>query len=230
MDIEDPTPPSAPIWVQKSLPDAWPERGIDAHESGGIFLEWQHNPEDNIAAYLVYRAEYFDYEDSLGEYIFVSIVENDSNTELNYIDYSANLRTSYYYKLVAEDKAQNLSLFSDSTEYTLLPSIDRETMHPNGNSDILNNNRLLYWNYYFDTEMEDYCLTVLALNNDLILRVQLSPTDYVNGRESWQIPDSVVLETDITFKWRIDIGARYIDHLETSGSESTWATFLYNNN
>ena len=39
LNIEDSTPPSPPVWVQKSLPEEWPEPGIDAHESGGIFLE-----------------------------------------------------------------------------------------------------------------------------------------------------------------------------------------------
>ena len=100
-------------------------------------------------------------------------------------------------------------------------------MSPNGNSDTLNHGRLLTWIYSNTTEMENYYLTVLTQNHELIIRVQISPTDYVNGQESWQIPESVVFDSNAIVKWRIDMGANYINNLETSGSESTWATFLY---
>jgi len=58
LDIEDPTPPSPPVWVQKSLPEEWPERGIDAHESGGIYLEWEPNLEEDVTSYYIYRAHW----------------------------------------------------------------------------------------------------------------------------------------------------------------------------
>jgi hypothetical protein len=68
LDVEDPTPPPPPIWVQKSLPKEWPERGIDAHESGGISLEWESNFSEEIVAYNIYRATWYELNDSLGEY------------------------------------------------------------------------------------------------------------------------------------------------------------------
>ena len=79
LDIEDPTPPSTPVWVQKSLPEIWPERGIDAHESGGIFLEWEPNPEDDIEAYSIFRAERFEEDDSLGKYELLTVIPIETN-------------------------------------------------------------------------------------------------------------------------------------------------------
>ena len=64
-------------------------------------------------------------------------------------------------------------------------------------------------------------------NNDLVFRILLNPTDYVNGQESWQIPDSVVLGFNEIFKWRIDIGSQYLNNRETQGAESSWATMKY---
>ncbi|MBT4398893.1 MAG: hypothetical protein HOD37_05365 [Bacteroidetes bacterium] len=227
LDIEDPTPPSPPVWVQKSLPEEWPERGIDAHETGGIFLEWEPNTEENIAVYLIFSARYYPENDSLGDYEILGTNTLESTLRFNFLHSEAAARITYYYKLKAENPAGNLSVFSDAIKYTLLPSINTETMSPNGNSDTLNHGRLLTWIYSNTTEMENYYLTVLTQNHELIIRVQISPTDYVNGQESWQIPESVVFDSNAIVKWRIDMGANYINNLETSGSESTWATFLY---
>jgi hypothetical protein len=225
LDIEDPTPPSPPFWVQKSFPEEWPERGIDAHESGGIYLEWEPNPEENIAAYLIFCARHYQENDSLGKY---EILENYiPDSQLNFLHSDAVSRIKYFYKLKVEDFAGNLSFFSDSIGYTLLPGLDTETMTPNGNNDTLNNDRLLTWNHSYNTQMENFCLTVLTQNNDLVIRVQISPTDYVNGQESWPIPESLLLDSSGIFKWRIDMGAQYVFGLETVGSESAWATFLY---
>ena len=227
LDIEDPTPPSPPVWVQKSLPEEWPERGIDAHETGGIFLEWEPNTEENIAVYLIFSARYYPENDSLGDYEILGSNAFESTISFNFLHSEAVTRIKYYFKLKAEDSAGNLSIFSDSLGYMLLPSLNTETMAPNGNSDTLHADRFLTWRYPYSTEMEDYGLTVLTQNNELIVRVQLSPTDYVNGLESWQIPESVVLASSQIYKWRIDIGAKYVNEFETSGSESAWAIFLY---
>ena len=68
LDVEDPIPPSPPVWVEKSFPEEWPESGIDAHESGGIYLEWEPNPEGDIVAYKIYRSVFDEIEGVQGEY------------------------------------------------------------------------------------------------------------------------------------------------------------------
>jgi hypothetical protein len=227
LDIEDPTPPSPPIWVQKSLPVVWPERGIDAHETVGIFLEWEPSPEENIIAYLIYHASYFAENDSLGDYKLLTRIEPFSSSDLNFIHSQVTYRLKKYYKLKSEDVAGNISTFSDSIEYTLLPSLRLEMMKPNGSSDTLHENRQVNWSYPYLLEMENYCLTILSQNHDLVQRIQLTPQNYTQRWESWTIPDSLVLHENQIYSWRIDIGARYINNLETSGSESGWARFLY---
>lgn len=227
LDVEDPTPPSPPVWVHKSLPEEWPERGIDAHESGGIYLEWEEAPEENIVAYLIYRAEHFDEIDSLGECELLSRMEVLPSTELEYTDTQAMLRIKYFYTLRAEDISGNRSTYSNSLGYSLLPRINPNGITPNGLSDTLCNERLLRWDYYFSIEMEDYCLTILEQNNDFIVRVVFSPQSYIDGSEYWQIPDSIILKQSQLYKWRVDTGAKYFEGLETAGSESPWATFVY---
>jgi hypothetical protein len=227
LDIEDPTPPTPPVWVQKSLPEEWPERGIDAHESGGIFLEWESGEDENISAYWIYRAEYSSYKDSLGVYLVISIVETESKSSSEYIDANVDTRTRYFYKMKAKDLSGNESAFSDSIGYQLLPHIYPFQMKPNGQTEELNSLRLLEWDYNYNIEMENYCLTLLCEQNNLINRVILTPTNYVDATESWEIPDSVNLEINQVYRWRIDTGAIYMNGVEGAGSESAWATFLY---
>jgi hypothetical protein len=227
LDIEDPTPPAPPVWVQKSLPEEWPERGIDAHESGGIFLEWEPNPEDNIIAYLIYRAEYFDEIESLGGYERIHRLVMVSNNALEYVDTGLKMGIKYFYKLKADDLSDNRSSYSDSSMFYLLPAISDKRMAPNGVSDSLSPARLLNWSYASQIDIEDYCLTILSQNDDFIIRVILNPGNYISGSESWQIPDSIDLQLNQIYKWRIDTGGKYLNDLETAGSESRWATFQY---
>jgi hypothetical protein len=227
LDIEDPTPPSPPIWVQKSLPEEWPERGIDAHESGGLILEWEANVELGIKAYLIHRAEYFEENDSLGDYLLISKFERDIGGDLKYLDAEVSLGTMYYYKLKAEDSSENTSAYSDSIGYSLLPQISISTMRPNGLLDTLSENMNLLWAYPNNLEMEDYCLTLLTGTGNFVIRKIFSPGNYVNDTESWIIPTSLILDPGQVYRWRIDTGARYVAGMETAASESPWATFLY---
>jgi hypothetical protein len=227
LDIEDPTPPSPPVWVSKSLPEEWPERGIDADESEGINLEWNPNLEDNISFYLIFRAEYFEVNDSVGEFDFLSRIEMESSSNLEYIDVDATQRLKYFYRLQAEDLSDNRSAYSDSIGYTLLPQISANQMIPNGLSEVPSYNRRLTWYYANNIEMENYCITILTLEGDFLLRKILNPGNYVNGYETWFIPDSIILESNRVYKWRIDTGAKYYAGIESAGSESPWATFLY---
>jgi hypothetical protein len=227
LDIEDPTPPSPPQWVPKSFSEEWPERGIDAHETGGIFLEWEPNPEQEIVKYLVYRAQFFEKFDSLGDYSVLFQVEPEPNKSLSYLDREVATSTKYFYKLKAENTSNIQSQFSDSSWYSLLPRISIASMVPNGLLDQLSEDRKLSWGYRKDIEMENYCLTLIKENDDFVYRELFSPGNYVNDGESKLIPMSIILELGHIYKWRIDTGAKYIMEFETAGSESPWATFLY---
>jgi hypothetical protein len=227
LDIEDPTPPSPPQWVQKSVPDEWPERGIDAHESGGIFLEWESNLEDDIGAYYIYRATWYELNDSLGDFDLLTILQIKTLSQLYYIDRSAVSPIRYYYKIKAENASNDISEYSDSTTYRLLPSIDTQLMVPNGVTERLNEERYLIWYYLIGMNIENYQLTITDMENNQVSRVALFPSDYSGNKEQWQIPSEVILDSGKLYNWRIDICADYVDEFETSGSESGWARFLF---
>jgi len=226
-DVEDPTPPSPPVWVEKSLPEEWPERGIDAHESGGIYLEWEPSPDGDVIAYNIYRTTWYHVNDSLGDYDMLSSLNIDTTPELKYVDNAVNNGTTYYYKLKSMGGTNNLGDFSESSVYSLLPKLEFSSMSPNGTNSTLGSERLLSWSYGYHIEMEDYCLTVLTEENEYVTRKRLLSSNYVGGAQSWQIPIEILLDSGQVYRWRVDIGARYMDGRETAGSESHWATFLY---
>jgi hypothetical protein len=228
LDIEDPTPPSPPTWVQKSLPEEWPERGIDAHESGGIYLEWLSNPTDeDVQSYMIFRMEYFDAKDSLSDYELLSRIETEISNTGEYIVPASPTNRRYYYVLVAEDAAECQSTPSDTLNYMRFTALRSDWMFPNGLSSPLDPDRELKWHYYYAVEMENFTLTVLNAENNLILRRELTPSNYVGGVEVFTIPDTIVLLSGNVYKWRVDLGACYVAGRETAGSESPWATFLY---
>ena len=228
LDIEDSTPPSPPQWVEKSLPEEWPERGIDAHESGGIFLEWEPSPvEENITSYMLLRAEYFEVGDSLGDYELLATLAQASTSEAEYIDRSSRVNTRYHYVLIAEDASENQSTPSDTLGYRLLGAMSSASMLPNGLSVPLDSDRKLQWTYSFVVAMENYTMTILSADNGLILRRELIPGNYLGGIEYFTVPDTIVLSSGSSYKWRVDMGGRYVEDRETAGSESPWATFLY---
>jgi len=227
LDIENPTPPSPPIWVQKSLPEEWPERGIDAHESGGIYLEWEPPLEKDIISYDVQRAVWHDSQDSLGAFVNVARIDMEATPQCEFIDTQVTYRTNYFYRLYKENSAGNISEYSDSVLYYLLLPVSNQLMSPNGITTPLNKNRTLSWTYSLSVEMESYNITILSANNDLLIRENLMPSNYSGGREDWAIPYEIILNSGHTYKWRVECGARYIDGIENAGSESHWATFLY---
>jgi hypothetical protein len=228
LDIEDPTPPSPPVWVQKSFPEEWPERGIDAHESGGgIYLEWETLVESEIKKLHIYRAQYFDVEDSLGSYDSILQLEVEGITSSEWVDTQIETDVRYFYKLKSEDDANNLSSFSDPVSYRILRSVNSENSIPNGISSFLPSDRTLSWIYFFSIEMENYCVTVLSRGGEFILREIVLPGNYVGDTEQYTIPENILFEPSEIYKWRIDIGAKYLEGIETAGSESAWATFMY---
>jgi hypothetical protein len=227
LDIEDPTPPSPPVWVQKSLPEEWPERGIDAHESGGIYLEWYSSTTEDIRAYNIYRAILYDALDSLGDYKLLIRLETEPFVSADYIDDQISKRVKYSYSLKAEDVSGNMSEHSDSLTYMVMPSITLSVMRPNGNSIALGPEKRLSWSYILGVEMEDYCITLLTQNNQFLYRENFQPGNYVGRYEYWDIPAEVELAPGQIYKWRVDAGANYHDGMEMTGFESPWASFLF---
>jgi hypothetical protein len=227
LDIEDPTPLSAPRWVQKSLPEEWPERGIDAHESGGIYLEWVPTLEHDIIAYFIYRAVFHNVNDSLGDYVLLNLIEAENLDDLSYVDSQVQRGIQYSYKVKSVNTSNNMSDFSEPLFYTLLPGLDAELMTPDGLTAEVGENRTLRWGYSNALEMEYYCLTILTIDNELISRVVFLPNNYSGVLEFWRIPTNIVLVPGNLYQWRIDIGAKYINGRETCGSESPWATFIF---
>ncbi len=227
LDVEDPTPPSAPLWIEKSLPEEWPEHGIDAHESNSIYLEWEQTQDYDIIAYFIYRATYFFRNDSLGEFDLISRFEANVETTLEYMDVDASFGVIYYYKIGAENISGVMSELSDPVSYSILPPVEINRMKPNGISDTLDTTRELRWSYDYHIEMENYCITILTNTNHIVWRSLISPANYTSNTESVCIPDTISLESNWIYRWRIDIGANYNKGIETSGAESPWATFLF---
>lgn len=223
LDIEDPTPPSPPVWVQKSLPEEWPERGIDAHESGGIYLEWELNPfSENIIKYEIFRAQYFDLLDSLGDFRYLTSI-----LKAEHLDATALPSLTYYYRLRAIDDSDIQGSFSDSIAYSSFLPVRLEYMTPNGYNDLLGWERQLSWSYEYHIRMERYCITILDSENNLIIRETSNPSNYVGGSQTWSIPDEIIFNNGDQYKWRVDLEGNILDGYETVGAESLWATFKY---
>jgi len=226
LDVEDPTPPSAPVWVQKSLPEEWPELGIDAHESGGIILEWRANPlNENVGVYQVFRAEYFDLEDSLGTFTHLRSIYHESNLNHKYTDTSVQLYITYFYSLRAIDNSGNVSEFSDTLFYTLLEPQNIEMMLPNGTT--LPITRCLTWIGGWSIPFEKWTITIVTQNGKLVLRDTFLPHNYLGEEEVFEIGNDIDLHSNMTYQWRVDIEAQYIGLEESAASESKWANFLY---
>ncbi len=235
-DVEDPYPPSAPHWVEKTAVEVWPERGIDA-EPGGIFLEWEPNPEPDVTAYLIYRAEY---NDTLPELEFELLYTVDQQTQgalTSYLDETAAVDVRYYYFLRARDTGDNLSPPSDTLFYQRLPAVDPASMFPRTFEDTISLMPRFEWNYGYHTAMEDYVITILRYNDEsLVERVWFQPGDYTGGREHWdfhphwEVRDGdsvwVTLEPGTRYQWRIEQNAQYDGNREHAGAESAWAYFV----
>lgn len=221
-DLEDPSIPTPPIWHQKSLPNEWPETGIDAHESKGIIVEWEPSEENDVVAYHIYRAIVF----SDGSMDNFRLISSTGAQTFSFVDTTAGALTRYYYKLQAEDVAGNISQFSESITYLLLNSIANSGMYPNGRDEKITDNKLM-WFYEYYMAMENYCITIILDDNSLVLREEFQPLNYSGRIEEWFIPDSISFIENRVYKWRIDVHSDYTEGVETSGGESGWAYFIY---
>jgi len=101
-------------------------------------------------------------------------------------------------------------------------------MVPNGLDETLGPNRELHWQYNYSEVMENYTITILNAEDNLVFRSEYIPTTYIyGGTEYFIIPDSINMIDEEIYKWRIDTQANYVSSIETAGSESSWASFLY---
>jgi len=228
LDIEDPTPPSPPQWVQKSLPEEWPERGIDAFEDGAIQLEWQVSENEENVRYIIYRAEYTALGDSLSEFARLKVLDDKNFETTTFVDEQVMEQTKYCYKIQAIDISNNISEYSDGCCYKIIGSVDINSMHPNGITPPLSETRLLSWYTVYMNIVQNYTITILDQDQRLIHRTSFTPHNYIIGEEEqYAIPDSVGLLFGQVYFWRIDTGAKYLNGYETAGAESQWATFQY---
>ena len=227
LDVEDPTSPSPPVWVKKSLPEEWPERGIDAHESGGIYLAWYPNSgSENIQEYHVYRAEHNEYDNAVSEFELISTQPASGHESQSYRDASAQPNIKLLYYLVAQDNAENTGATSDTLFYTLLRAVSAESMVPNSIDETLSSNRELRWTYNYNVAMENYVLTLLhGADRELVLRCEVQPSDYISGYESFIISDTISVLPGVPYYWRVDLSAKMVGGVESVGSESEWAVF-----
>ena len=126
--IEDPDPPTQPVWVNKSSPDAIIEYGIDSDHSFGerIVLMWHQNFDKDLSSYNIFRGELFTNSNNISSIIYEKITTIDPTQNFGldtlYYDENINKYTTYYYYLIVEDLANNKSVPSDTISYKLIRS------------------------------------------------------------------------------------------------------------
>jgi len=191
-------------------------------------LEWELNPDiENIAKYMIFRAQYYDLLDSLGDFRYLTSIPSSSILKPEHIDATVLPGSIFYYRLRAIDASDNQSSYSDSVAYSNFLPVREETMQPNGPNELLGEDRRLSWAYDYHMHLERYCITILDIENNLIFRDISNPSSYVGGAQTWSIPDQVVFNSDEQYKWRVDLEANITNGYEAAGAESPWATFKY---
>jgi len=80
--------------------------GLGTHGLDGIRIEWDPNPEGDIAGYNLHRSTVSGFSTSESNKLNDTLI---SPVELYYADSGASLETTYYYKLVAVDSSGNAS-------------------------------------------------------------------------------------------------------------------------
>ena len=222
LDVEDPTPPSPPVWVQKSLPEEWPERGIDAHESQGIFLEWYVPEERFIQEFNLFRQEGSD-TSGYGLHEVIA-AENFGNEVFTYIDKDAHFDNPNAYYLVALDESAVMSSPSDTVFYILTQSIHASTMTPQ-NGDILQANRTFNWASSIGMQFQSFVFSIINVENILIYRRVLQPRSYTGNNHSFILPGYIELTTGSRYAWRVDVHMDVESDVESGGGESPWVYF-----
>lgn len=226
-DVEDPTPPDPPQWVPKSLPEEWPERGIDAHESGGIFLEWEIESCEGIIGHRIYRAIVDTSKEDLVGYTQIHFIECDTRYNGSYIDIDVIPGNYYSYYLRTVSGDNSASMASDTLTYSLHSKPIFSTMTPSSITDTITYQDPLSWNYYYNNDVEVYHLTLVSSDGVLIIRDVFPPGNYLGRTERWTLSDDLNLIDGYIYQWRIDPSSNYNNDRETRGSESDWAKFVF---
>ena len=164
---------------------------------------------------------------AVGDFHLLSSLDNLAEPVGHYIDNQVELNVTYYYNLRAENISGDLSIASDSISYCLLEPVSKSTMQPNGLTQLLQPDRKITWQYPPNISMEEYTITIIDMDDLLTVRLSFTPQNYTGYQESWIIPASVNLISGRLYKWRVDMGASFTGLIETKGSESFWATFVY---
>jgi hypothetical protein len=235
-----------PMFTSKSSPDSLIETGIDAHPDNAIYLEWEEPATaeaEGILSYYIYRGKLID-----GEYDFRYLDEVVRNAGLlydsdKYVDYDANIDTTYYYYLKSHNDFTESKETSDTVCYKLsnkptllVPSgdITQNTPKFEFRFSRFNVNRIN--NFYF--RLEYYNEHYRAHMFIKIFRYDLSKTThiyYLNNLDS----HTTILFDDLNhdgsgnrylekgnYRWRVDAIASELGGApETEGSESDWMYF-----
>ena len=124
-DVENPNPPEIPKIVDKSVPEKFTEKGIDAiEETNAIIIQWEANSEKDLEGYYIYRAANTinSNSDELKYSKTATISVNYVNpiaTATEYIDYNVSIKIQYFYYIRAFNQSGNVSDASDTISYKL---------------------------------------------------------------------------------------------------------------
>lgn len=224
--IEDPDPPSRPIWIEKSAPLSIIETGIRPYAEGdGILLEWHPNLENDLAGYKLYRAG----DDIKNKFEKIADINafTVGGADTFYIDDLINFNTDYFYFLKAYDQAGNLSVPSDTLRYRLIPKV--EPTSPYGT--ISSPQPAFEW-YDFSSETFQYVIRIeVFLSREVIWISQFRRPNYTDFLQkiAYNCDGTATissLNSGTTYQWCIK-AISLIDNynLDLGGSLSNWAYF-----
>jgi hypothetical protein len=224
--IEDPNPPSRPVWVEKSGLLAISETGIRPYAEGdGILLEWHPNLEDDLAGYKLYRAR----DDIKNKFQKIADINTFTvgGADTFYIDDLIKFNTDYFYCLKAYDLADNLSPPSDTVRYRLISKVDLTL--PNGT--VSGSQPTFEWQDFSVATFQYVIRVETFLSRELIWISRFERPNYTdflqrityNNDGTATIP---TLEPGTYYQWCVK-AISLIDNynLDIGGSLSNWAYF-----
>ncbi len=224
-------PPGKVQLVEKTPEDSSLEKGIDAIAivganneviTNGIVLEWHPLPDDDIAAYEIFRKE----RDSTGTFFKIGEVRKRfERLDTVYIDTSIVTNRFYYYYVQARDEIDQEGPPSEKVGYLILPWPDLITPI---NNDVFQG--VFQWSFdenfvpsqfVFRLERQIGQGTYVNIFTKLItLIAEYSPNQEWSAEEFATYGLQLPLPTG-TYRWRIDV----VGSGENEGAESNWATF-----
>ena len=113
--------------IDRTAPDA--PQGIAAQgNSGNIYVSWTQGAESDLGTYSLYRSESED-----GTYTLVK----SGLSVISYYDRNVSENVTYYYKLTVNDRAGNISGFSESASASVIADTEKPnvvSVYPNSES------------------------------------------------------------------------------------------------